>query len=215
MSNVGKFLFDLCNEFSINILLLKLAADSCRCSRSHSLAHRVTHTHTSAVQFHLLLWQCIQFCFGFGSRTCPNAFYSCLSASAHVFFVTGSQSWQLISTNGRQEVHFCTDSGNPDCQQWCPFWGDFKHALKHNAERLRYAHVHTSHIKTGGGEGRGQLGKLFIIPISLPRLVQAAEIDWVSRPARPFARPTRSIDTFIELCYDMKYLLYAMWCLNT
>lgn len=48
MSNVGKFLFDLCNEFSINILLLKLAADSCAPSLPHlSLSHTHTETYTA------------------------------------------------------------------------------------------------------------------------------------------------------------------------
>lgn len=50
MSNVGKFLFDLCNEFSINILLLKLAADSCGTpahrGHTHTHTHSGTHTHT-------------------------------------------------------------------------------------------------------------------------------------------------------------------------
>lgn len=44
MSNVGKFLFDLCNEFSINILLLKLAADSCAPSPPSLIS--LSHTHT-------------------------------------------------------------------------------------------------------------------------------------------------------------------------
>lgn len=157
MSNVGKFLFDLCNEFSINILLLKLAADSCAPS---SPPLYLTHTHRHilphVLQFHLLLWQCIQFasglCFGFGSRTCPNAFYSCLSALLLLCcccFVTGPQSWQLISTNGRQEVHF------PHCQrqplQWRrrrQLWRHFVQTLSKlglKARRSRYVLVTYSH----------------------------------------------------------------------
>lgn len=57
MSNVGKFLFDLCNEFSINILLLKLAADSCAPSLPHlslSHTHRDIYCHTccSSIYFY-------------------------------------------------------------------------------------------------------------------------------------------------------------------
>lgn len=59
MSNVGKFLFDLCNEFSINILLLKLAADSCAPSPplftntyTQADTHIYCHTCCSSIYFY-------------------------------------------------------------------------------------------------------------------------------------------------------------------
>lgn len=196
MSNVGKFLFDLCNEFSINILLLKLAADSCGTpahrGHTHTHTHSGTHTHTHVPSSSIYFY---------GNAFSLQVDCALVSGLGHVqmrFTVvclpSHTASWQGRNPGSsfRQMAdRKCTFA---HCQRqlwrgtlWRHFEHDFKHAgLKARRDPLRYAHVHTSHSGRKGRRGAWTshvwLGKLFIIPSSvsfdsfkLPKLIELAD----------------------------------------